>query len=93
MRPFVSDEPALSLCCGASAPRGAEESVGASPIARCCDAQGIPRVIALTPANLNDSQLFADFLDAISALAGAEPGRPRRRPTKVTADKGYDYTK
>jgi transposase len=57
------------------------------------DAQGVPLVVALTPANVHDSQCFADLLDAIPALARAGPGRPRRRPTKAHADKGYDYRK
>ena len=39
------------------------------------DAQGVLLVVALTPANVHDSQCFADLLDAIPALAGAGPGR------------------
>ena len=34
-------------------------------------------------------------LDAVPAIIGprARPGRPRKRPTRLHADKGYDYPK
>jgi transposase len=57
------------------------------------DAHGIPRAALLTPANVHDSQLVEALLDAIPPLQGPGPGRPRRRPDKVHADKGYDYRK
>ena len=57
------------------------------------DAQGIPLAVRLTKANLHDSQLIEAMLDAIPALRGRGPGRPRRRPEKAHADKGYDYRK
>ncbi len=57
------------------------------------DAQGVPLVVALTPANLHDSQMFTARLDAIPSLTRAGSGRPRRRPDKAPADKGYDYRK
>lgn len=46
----------------------------------------------LTAANVNDSLVFEQVLEAIPPIRrrrGA-PGRPRRRPAKLHADKGYD---
>lgn len=57
------------------------------------DAQGIPLAVLLTPANVHDCQLFDALLDAIPPLHGPRAGRPRRRPDKAHADKGYDYRK
>jgi len=57
------------------------------------DAQGIPLATLLTPANVHDSQLFEELLDAIPPLKGPGRGHPRHRPAKVHADKGYDYRK
>jgi transposase len=57
------------------------------------DARGIPLALRLTKANVNDSQLFEELLDAIPPLKRRGPGRPKRRPKKVHADKGYDYRK
>lgn len=57
------------------------------------DATGIPLAVRLTKANLHDSQMFATMLDAIPTLRGRGRGRPRRRPDKAHADKGYDYEK
>jgi transposase len=57
------------------------------------DAQGIPFAALLTPANVHDSQVFDALLDAIPPLHGPGPGRPRQRPAKAHADKGYDSQK
>lgn len=57
------------------------------------DAHGIPLALRLTKANVHDSQLFEALLDAIPALRHHGPGRPRRRPGKAHADKGYDFKK
>ena len=57
------------------------------------DAQGIPLALHLTGANVHDSMEFERLLDAIPALRRRGPGRPRHRPTKLHADKGYDYAK
>jgi transposase len=53
------------------------------------DRNGIPRAVLLTEANLHDSRVVEDLLDGIEPLKGAR-GRPRRRPEKLHADKGYD---
>jgi len=36
--------------------------------------------------------LFEDLIDAVQPIAGLQ-GRPRKRPDRVHADKGYDYDK
>jgi transposase len=57
------------------------------------DAGGIPLAVGLSAANLHDSQLLESMVDAVPAVIGprGRPGRPRRRPAKLHADKGYDY--
>jgi transposase len=57
------------------------------------DAHGIPLALRLTKANVNDCQLFEELLDAIPALKQRGPGRPRYRPERAHADKGYDFKK
>jgi transposase len=57
------------------------------------DAKGIPLATLLTPANVNDCQLFDALLDAIPPLKGPGRGHPRQRPDKLHADKGYDFRK
>ena len=44
-------------------------------------------------ANVHDSKLFEPLLESNPSVRGRRdrPGRPRRRPEKVHADKGYDY--
>jgi transposase len=54
------------------------------------DAEGTPLGIVLSPANRHDSQMLASTLDAVPNLSGGRPGRPRRRPRKLHADKAYD---
>jgi transposase len=48
--------------------------------------------MVLTEANVHDSRVFEDLLDGIDPIKGAR-GRPRRRPEKLHADKGYDPRK
>jgi hypothetical protein len=45
--------------------------------------------IALTGAHVHDSKVFEDLIDSIVPVKGKR-GRPRRRPEKLHADKGYD---
>ena len=54
------------------------------------DARGIPLVILVSGANRHDSMMFEKCMDAIPVIAGL-PGRARKRPAKLHADKGYDY--
>ena len=55
------------------------------------DRTGIPLAVQVTAANLHDSHMLAPMLDAIPPLKTGRRGRPRRRPAKLHADKGYDY--
>lgn len=54
------------------------------------DANGIPLAVALTPANVHDSTMLEPVLDAVPPIRQCA-GRPRKRPRKLHADKGYDY--
>ena len=58
-----------------------------------CDANGLPLHILPSAANTHDSMLFEPLLDTNPAVRRPRgtPGRPRRRPDKLHADKGYDY--
>ena len=57
------------------------------------DANGVPLAVAVSAANTHDSMLLEHLVDAVPAVIGprGRPGRPRKRPTKLHADKGYDY--
>jgi transposase len=78
------------------------ELVGANPVDRgkpgskyhlLIDAGGIPLAVGLSAANTHDSLLLEQIVDAVPAVIGprGRPGRPRKRPAKLHADKGYDY--
>jgi IS5 family transposase len=54
------------------------------------DRQGIPLAVTLSAANVHDSRMLEETVDAIPALKGRR-GRPRKRPHKLHTDKGYDY--
>jgi IS5 family transposase len=56
------------------------------------DRQGVPLALILTAANVHDSRVFERLVDAIPPIPGPR-GRPRTRPTKLHADKGYDYAR
>lgn len=52
------------------------------------DARGIPLAEKLSAANFNETRFLDVLLDAIPPVRG-RVGRPRRRPEKLHADKGY----
>jgi IS5 family transposase len=54
------------------------------------DRRGIPLAIRQSAANVHDSKMLEVTVDAIPAIKGRR-GRPRKRPAKLHADKGYDY--
>src|SRR3712207_3739175 len=56
------------------------------------DRTGIPLAVRLSAANAHDATQLLPLLDAIPAIIGprGRPGRPRKRPTKLHADKAYD---
>ena len=49
-------------------------------------------MFCVTGANRHDSVVFEQWVDALPRIAG-KPGRPRRWPDKLHADKGYDYAR
>ena len=82
------------------AKRGGEET-GPNPTDRgkpgskyhlVVDQQGVPLAVLLSAANVHDSRLLEPLVDAIPPIwrPVGEPGRPRRRPAKLHADKAYD---
>ncbi|OJF15241.1 transposase [Couchioplanes caeruleus subsp. caeruleus] len=56
------------------------------------DATGMPVAVILTGGNRNDVTQLLPLIDAIPPIRGLR-GRPRRRPRKVYADRGYDHDK
>lgn len=54
------------------------------------DAQGLPLVTAVSAANTHDSLALKPLVKAIHAVRSRR-GPRRRKPTKLRADKGYDY--
>jgi transposase len=56
------------------------------------DAGGIPLAVALTGANRNDVNQLLPLVDGIAPVAGKR-GRPRQRPDRAVADRGYDHDK
>jgi hypothetical protein len=46
----------------------------------------------ITGANRHDSMAFEPTLDSIPAVSGLN-GQPRKRPSKLHADKGYDFAR
>jgi transposase len=56
------------------------------------DPSGLPLAWTLTGGNRNDVTQLIPLLERIPPVAG-RVGRPRRRPDRVTADRGYDHDK
>jgi transposase len=54
------------------------------------DRRGTPLAFCLSGANTHDSTLFEEVIDAIPPIRQGQ-GRPRKRPAKLHADKGYDF--
>ncbi|HEX2184037.1 MAG TPA: IS5 family transposase, partial [Chloroflexota bacterium] len=57
------------------------------------DRRGVPLAVQLTAANVHDSKVLEPLVDAVQPIRRptGQPGRPRKRPAKLHADKGYDY--
>ena len=56
------------------------------------DASGIPLAWSVTGGNRNDITQLIPLIDKVPPVRG-KVGRPRRRPDRVTADRGYDFDK
>ncbi len=54
-----------------------------------CDGKGRPLSLVVTAGNINDTTMLGAVLDAIVVPRNGRPGRGRRRPGRVLADKGY----
>ena len=56
------------------------------------DRTGIPLAVRLSAANAHDATQLIPLIDAIPSIIGprGKPGRPRKRPAKLHADKAYD---
>ena len=56
------------------------------------DRKGVPLAVMLSAANVHDSMLLEDLIDAIEPIKRPR-GRPRKRPEKLHADKANDDKK
>lgn len=56
------------------------------------DGAGIPLAVSLCAGNRNDVTELLPLVEAIPAVPGRR-GRPRSRPDRVYADRGYDHDK
>jgi transposase len=56
------------------------------------DASGIPLAWTVTGGNRNDVTQLVPLVERVPPVRG-KVGRPRRRPERVTADRGYDHDK
>ena len=52
---------------------------------------GVPLAVVLSAANVHDSKVFEELIDAVEPISLPGRGRPRKRPAKLHADKGYDF--
>jgi len=84
--------------CQCSGEKGGE-ATGANPVDRgrpgserhlLVDGDGLPLSVVLTGANVHDSRVFEELIEGVQPIR-TPSGRPRRRPDKVHADKGYDF--
>lgn len=75
--------------------------VGPSPVDRArpgskhhliVDRHGTPLAVTLTGGNRHDVTQLLPLLDAIPSIRGLR-GRPRRKPRRLYADRGYDFDK
>ena len=74
------------------------EKTGPNPVDRArlgskrhllVDGDGTPLVAVLTGAQVHDSRVFDELVDGVEPIKKLK-GRPRKRPDKLHADKGYD---
>ncbi|WP_373297158.1 IS5 family transposase [Streptomyces brasiliensis] len=56
------------------------------------EAHGIPPAASLTGGNRNDVTQLMPLIEAVPPVRGRR-GRPRRRPDRLYADRGYDHDK
>lgn len=56
------------------------------------DARGTPLAVTLTGGNRNDITQLIPLINTVPPVRG-QPGRPRRKPNAVYADRAYDHDK
>ncbi len=57
-----------------------------------CDAKGRPLSVVITPAQRHSSTQLEEVLDKVRvARPPHSPGRPRKRPAHLLADRGYSF--
>jgi transposase len=56
------------------------------------DASGVPLAISLTGGHRNDVTQLIPLIDGVGPVRG-KIGRPRQRPERLLADRGYDHNK
>ena len=56
------------------------------------DRRGVPLAVRHTAANVHDSKMLEEMVDAVEPIRRPQ-GRPRKRPEKLHADKSYDAKK
>jgi IS5 family transposase len=92
---LVARQPGLGQCAGqkggeATGPNPTDRGKAGTKRHLVVDRRGVPLAVVITAANVHDSQVLEAALDAIPPISGLQ-GRPRRRPAKLHADKGYDF--
>ncbi|MET9686071.1 IS5 family transposase [Streptomyces coeruleorubidus] len=91
------------LCRGRVARPGPQrgDHVGPSPVDRArasskhhliVDRHGTPLAVTLTGGNRHDVTKLMPLLDSVPPIRGLR-GRPRRKPRRLYADRGYDFDK
>jgi transposase len=70
-------------------PSPVDRSKLGSKIELITDAQGVPVVVGVCPANHNDNLDTIKLIDRVPPIAGVR-GRPRRRPERLQGDRGFD---
>jgi hypothetical protein len=57
------------------------------------DRGGVPLAVVLTAAIVYDSKVLEEAVDAVEPIKRplGKPGRPRKRPVKLHADKAYEF--
>lgn len=75
----------------ATGPNPADRGRAGTKRHRVTDRRGTPLGVTISEANRHDSLRMAPTLDMVAPVRSGRPGRPRQRPAKLQADKGYDY--
>lgn len=55
------------------------------------DANGLPLVVRIGPANQREEELLEPMVRAIPPIPGPRGGRPRRKPKVLQGDRGYGF--